>query len=281
MAARPGGSVRPDSELPCSAIFKGLNPDARAALSPLATLLRFRAGETVQHESDATRSVGFVDEGVLRLVKYRPDGHQHVIGLLTKGAMFGRLFDRMPPVTVEASTNAVICCFERSAFEALLIRYPELEHQILLTVCDELDTAHDCMIILTSPHKTERIATFMLQLWREARAQDPEHREPTEITLPISRADLASYLGTSAETLSRILSRLAREKVIEMARGRVIRLLDWQRLVALSGWDPDDWAKLSFDADGGRRRLAQVRTPRSISWSPRQKAQRSPRSASS
>jgi CRP-like cAMP-binding protein len=100
--------------------------------------------------------VGFVVEGVLRLVKSRPDGSKHINGLLFEDAMFGRLFDRMPPLSVEAAMDATICSFERRAFEALLMRHSELEHCILLAVCDELDAAHEGMLILSSPRKEER-----------------------------------------------------------------------------------------------------------------------------
>jgi CRP/FNR family transcriptional regulator, anaerobic regulatory protein len=269
-----------DREPPCLAILGGSDPQMRARVTQLCAMKRFRSGETVQHETDGAHHVGFVVEGVLRLVKYRPDGHQHIIGLLFEGAMFGRLFDRMPPMTVEASTNAVICRFERRAFEAMLMQHPELEHRILMTVCDELDAAHEGMLILSSPLKPERVATFLLQMWRHARAHDSERRNVDTLTLPVSRVDMARYLGTSPETLSRILSRFAQEKVIETIDRRTIRPLDRERLFELSGWDPDDWADLVSPGASGGPRTLQGRSARAIARPPPRRARSFPRSAS-
>jgi CRP/FNR family transcriptional regulator, anaerobic regulatory protein len=270
-----------DRDPPCLAILGGADPQMREAVARLCTLQRFRAGETVQHESDGAGSVGFVEKGVLRLVKYRPDGHQHIIGLLLRGAMFGRLFDRMPPMTVEASTDSVVCRFERRAFETLLAQHHELEHRILMAVCDELDAAHEGMLILTSPLKTERVATFLLYLWRHAGAHEPDRQDPATITLPVTRIDMARHLGTSPETLSRILSRFVQDKVIELIDRRTVRLLDRDRLVGLSGWDPDDWADLASAAAAGATRLVRARSPRAVAWKPPRRALTPPRSASS
>jgi CRP/FNR family transcriptional regulator len=239
----------------------------RAKVAQLCAMKHFRSGETVQHETDGAQFVGFVVEGVLRLVKYRPDGHQHIIGLLFGGAMLGRLFDRMPPMTVEASTDAVICRFERHAFEALLMQHPEL------------DAAHEGMLILSSPLKPERVATFLLQMWRHAGMRNPERRSVDTFKLPVTRVDMARYLGTSTETLSRILSRFAQEKVIDVIGRRTILPLDRDRLIELSGWDPDDWSDLATpDASGGPRAL-QGRSARAVSWTPPRRARGLPRSA--
>jgi CRP/FNR family transcriptional regulator, anaerobic regulatory protein len=267
-------SMRTVRDPPCLAILGGADPKMREAITQLCAVKRFRAGETVQHETDGARFVGFVVEGVLRLVKYRPDGHKHIIGLLFEDAMFGRLFDRMPPVTVEASTDAVIISFERRAFEALLMQNRELEHRILMAVCDELDSAHEGMLILSSPLKSERVATFLLQVWRHARARSPDGANVETITLPVSRVDMAQYLGTSPETISRILSGFVRDKVIGALDRRSIRMPDRDKLVGLSGWDSGDWVDLEAPGDTRSLRFANARSARAIAWSPPRRAKK-------
>jgi CRP/FNR family transcriptional regulator, anaerobic regulatory protein len=262
-----GHPPAPEEERPCLGIVRVSDPALREAIAQLCTLERFRGGDTVQHEEQASRFVGFVHEGVLRLVKYRPDGHQHIIGLLHKDAMFGRLFGRMPPLTIEAATDAVVCIFERQAFEALLLRFPELEHRILEAVCDELDAAHEGMLLLSSPLRQERLATFLLQLLRHASADGQKGGAASRVALPVIRSDIAHYLGTSPETISRIFARLARMKVLRLVDRWTVEVLDLARLVEVSGWDRSDWADLwPHEGDRGETRPAPAQALRASGW---------------
>jgi CRP/FNR family transcriptional regulator, anaerobic regulatory protein len=259
--------MRTEDDPPCLGIVGVTDPELRAELAQRCTMRRFRGGDTIQHETNGSRFVGFVIEGVLRLVKYRPDGHKHIVGLLHGGAMFGRLFDRLPPLTIEAATDAAICMFDRRKFEELLACHPELERRILMAVCDELDAAHEGMLLLSSPLKQERVATFLLQLWRHtpAGAGWAEAARPF-VVLPVSRADIAHYLGTSPETVSRIFGRLVKMKVLRLMDRWTVQILDPARLIEISGWDDSDWTDLwpEKEPDGGRP--APARAFRAAAW---------------
>lgn len=207
-------------------------------ISSISRIRRVRAGETILAESAPSNIVGNVVSGALRLVKTLSDGRQQIVGLLLPSDMFGRVFASCSRFAVEAATDAVLCCFDRSAFEAILARHCELEHHMLLAALDELDAARDCMLLLGCQTVLERIATFVLSIYRRSAykgcAREPGQTSPV-IAIPISRRDLATYLGTTVETISRSIHLMARMGVIRILDPRHLQILNSHRLVQMSG----------------------------------------------
>jgi CRP/FNR family transcriptional regulator, anaerobic regulatory protein len=224
----------------CS-ICAGLSPSAKQELARLARTRSFCAGETILAEADEIGFVGHVIEGVLRMQKTLPDGRQQIVGLLLPGDMFGRVFADVSPVAIEAATQVTLCCYNRVRFEALFARFPELEHRILLAISHELDAAQDWLLLLATQSVTERVATFLLILRRRRAslvASSAAH-EGSFVEVPITRKDMAAYLGTTAESISRTIHTLARIRIISIIDPQRFEILDEARLVEQSGQGPE------------------------------------------
>ncbi|MCQ0989329.1 Crp/Fnr family transcriptional regulator [Jiella marina] len=198
----------------------------------------FEAGTTIASEGHEALFVGTVLRGVLRLVKTLADGRQQIVGLLFASDMFGRVFSDEMPFAIEAATKVELCMAPRRRFETLLSRHHELEHEILIRTLDELDAGRNWMVVLGCQNMLERVAAFLAILTiREHVLEDAaEGSERAAIVeVPLSRADMAAYLGTTLETVSRSIHRIADHGAIEIIDPRQFLIKDWPALLRLSG----------------------------------------------
>lgn len=167
-----------------------------------------------------------VTEGVVRLYKSLPDGRRQIMGFALPGDFLGlALMDRYG-VTAEAVTPVQVCRFVRSSFLSYLEGKPHLLRRLHEFAGHELSLAQDQMLLLGRKTAEEKVAAFLINLQtRYGRIG------PTSVTipLPMSRQDIADYLGLTIETVSRTLTKLAREKIILIVPDGV-RLLSTERL---------------------------------------------------
>lgn len=217
-----------------------LSEPARAELTRISRIRNFDAGETILAEAETFEIVGQVLSGVLRMQKTLFDGRQQIVGLLMPGDLFGHVFARTSHVAIEAATEAVLCCYHRQSFEALFTQFPEIEHRMLAAVTEELDAAQDWMLLLATQTVTQRMATFFLYLRRKSLSLDVPHlMGPPVIEVPICRKDLAAYLGTTVESVSRSIQQMAREHLIRILDPHRFELVDIEGLALLSHADEE------------------------------------------
>jgi CRP/FNR family transcriptional regulator len=99
-------------------------------------------------------------------------------------------------------------------------------------VSQELETTRDLLLTIGQLGSIERVAIFLLTLsQRNAWAG----KNPHLLTIPMTRANIGDLLGTTIETVSRSLSRLRQEKLIEIIRGSLVQIIDMGGLKALAG----------------------------------------------
>lgn len=244
-------TILPIGEARCASVScsvcAALSAGTRLELARLARTRKYRAGETVLAESGEISFVGNVVSGVLRMQKTFPDGRQQIVGLLLPSDMFGRVYTDTSPVAIEAATDTVLCCYNRTSFEALLERCLELEHQVLISVSHELDAAHDWMLLLATQTVTERVATFLLILRKKnPRPSGCEFRNGAIVSVPIARKDMAAYLGTTVESLSRSIQHMARCGIVRIIDAQRLEVVNQRRLLAISGHGPEDFEPSSM-----------------------------------
>ncbi|RWH81358.1 MAG: Crp/Fnr family transcriptional regulator [Mesorhizobium sp.] len=217
----------------CNRVNVGLQKE----LAKLSHHRTYRNGETVLAEMEATSFVGIVVSGVLRMQKSLEDGRQQLVGLLFQSDFFGRVFGGLSDYAIEAASDVTLCCYERRAFERLTERFPELEHQLMLSTLNELDAARNWMLLLGCQTTPERIASFFLILCRRSGADGWTPGASLSIHVPISRRDVASYLGTTGETISRVIHEMSRKGIIKIRNASDFDVLNKRQLVTMSGRD--------------------------------------------
>ena len=217
-----------------------LSTMAKQELSRIARIRSYRAGETILAESDEIGFVGNVVSGVLRMQKTLHDGRQQIVGLMLPSDVFGRVFVNTSHVAIEAATDVTVCCYNRASFEKLFLRFPELEHRMLAAISEELDAAQDWMLLLATKTVAERVATFLLIVRRKAMS-GPPNRSASIVEIPISRRDMAAYLGTTVESISRSVQQISRSGVIRVIDPQRFEIIDPKRLIALSHYTFDEF----------------------------------------
>ena len=167
---------------------------------------------------------------MLRLSRLLPDGRRQVVGFAMVGDFLGLALPERFTVTAEALAPTKLCRFEKRAFAGLVADAPHLLQRLYERAGYELTLAQDHMMLLGRRTAEEKVASFLLGL-RARYARIGQNSVTVE--LPMGRQDIADHLGLTIETVSRMLTRLDRDKAILIVPGGV-RLLDIARLEELA-----------------------------------------------
>ncbi|MEK1867444.1 MAG: Crp/Fnr family transcriptional regulator, partial [Ensifer adhaerens] len=182
-----------------------LSPDQLLDLSRHSTRRSIEPGREVIGQGETTDSYANIISGVVKLSKVLADGRQQIVGLQFAPDFMGRPFTRESALTAEAAVDTDICCFPRNVIERLVSEAPGLEHRLHEQALKELDEARDWMLTLGRKTAQEKVASFLYII---ATHIDPENGTSNVFDLPLSRADIADYLGLTIETVSRQITKL-------------------------------------------------------------------------
>ncbi len=201
---------------------------------------RYEAGQPVVWAGDRMDFVASVVEGVASLTQTMEDGRTQMVGLLLPSDFLGRPGRDRASYTVTATTDLLLCCFRRRPFEDLLVRSPRVAARLLDMTLDELDAAREWLLLLGRKSAREKIASLLVILARrEAALHRIQPGDRMQISLPLTREAMADYLGLTLETVSRNVSILKREGLIDLKGTRRVVIPDFAALVAESGDDAD------------------------------------------
>ncbi len=171
--------------------------------------------------------------GVVKLTRLLPDGRRQIVGLQFAPDFLGQPFSAESDVAAEAAGTVRLCTFPRTAIDRLVKANPDMQHRLHRQALRELDEARNWMTTLGQKSAAERVASFLLLLGRHL---DPETDGCAQrFEIPLTRADMADFLGLTIETVSRQISRLRRAGTIAVERHRLVTILDAGALVAGAG----------------------------------------------
>jgi CRP/FNR family transcriptional regulator, anaerobic regulatory protein len=211
-----------------------------ARLEEIKYYRSFEAGQTVIWAGDRMDFVASVVTGVATLTKTMEDGRTQMTGLLLPSDFVGRPGRDQAPYNVIATTDLMMCCFRKKAFEAMMVSTPHVAHRLLEMTLDELDAAREWMLLLGRKTAREKIASLVAIIARrDASLNLRPPRGKMVFELPLTREAMADYLGLTLETVSRQISALRRDGVIELEGKRRVVIPDFDRLQDESGDDAD------------------------------------------
>jgi CRP/FNR family transcriptional regulator len=200
----------------------------------------FQAGQTVIWAGDRMDFVASVVNGVATLTTTMEDGRTQMVGLLLPSDFVGRPGREVAPYNVTATTDLLMCCFRKRPFEEMMLRTPHIGQRLLEMTLDELDAAREWMLLLGRKTAREKIASLIAIIARRDASlmlRRPGGRMSVE--LPLTREAMADYLGLTLETVSRQVSALKRDAVIELSGNRRIIIPDFAQLLEEAGDDAD------------------------------------------
>jgi CRP/FNR family transcriptional regulator len=198
----------------------------------------FEAGEHIFWRGDELTYVASVVSGVASLNKGLEDGRTQMVGLLLPSDFIGHPGRTRIEFDVIASSDVRLCCFDRVPFQKLLDEMPHISQRMIELAMDELDAARDWMLLLGRKTAGEKIATFIEMVVRRQHFQRRDGVK-VDLILPLSRGDIANYLGLTLETVSRQIGKLKADGVLEFEDKRRFRVIDMERLQQATGDDDD------------------------------------------
>lgn len=200
----------------------------------------FQAGQTIIWSGDRMEFVGSVVSGIATLTQTMEDGRRQMVGLLLPSDFVGRPGRPVAAFDVTATTDLVMCCFRKKPFEEMMAATPHIAQRLLEMTLDELDAAREWMLLLGRKTAREKIASLIsIIARRDAALHLRRSKGKLAVDLPLTREEMADYLGLTIETVSRQISALKKDGVIELAGNRHVSIPDMDRLLEEAGDDSD------------------------------------------
>ena len=211
-------------------VCNALEPEDFDDLNRFGRTLNYAPKSTLFEQDEAADNVLNLTEGAVRLYKLLPDGRRQVVGFALPGDFLGLAMSARNVFSADALTHVSVCQFSRTGFSDLLDRKPKLLRRLHDIASHELSLAQDQMVILGRRTAEEKIAAFLIGMrsrWAKVNGAS------VHVPLPMTRQDIGDFLGLTVETVSRMLTRFAREKAIVIVPDGV-RLLDVDRMERLA-----------------------------------------------
>jgi len=180
----------------------------------------FVAGEAQSH-------VYQVLEGVLSIYELLPDGRRQVVTFCYPGDLIGADSMERLAHNAESLCAARVRCIPLKAMNKLISSEPGFSHALLNVLSTELAETRDQMLSLGRKSAREKVATFLLRI---SRRNQREGNDETQLHLPMTRAEIADYLGLTIETVSRNFTKLKVAGVISLTSSALVQVLDLERL---------------------------------------------------
>lgn len=207
-----------------------IDPGELDVLDALSTPMAFKGRSMLFEQGADADAVYNITAGVAMLSKVLPDLRRQVIGFALPGDFLGLALNQKNVFSVEAVTPLEACRFQREAFSDFLDARPPTMRRLYSKASYELTLAQDQIVVLGRNSAEERLASFLIGFrnrWMRVNGNR------LYVALPMRRQDMADFLGLRLETVSRVMSRLVRQKLIAIVPDGV-RLLDVARLEELA-----------------------------------------------
>lgn len=209
--------------------FRELDAQARSEIAQHCHTQNFQAGENIIILGEANTDVFFLAAGQAKATVYSEIGRQFTLQAIETGSMFGELaaLDNKPrSAYVIALTDALVISMSQEAFMETIYRYPEVARATLQRLCGMV--RH----LSVQTHRRNTLsaqARICAELLRLA-ATHKTGPNRAYLKNPPTHAEMATFVGTSRETVSREMSRLRRQGLL-ISHGRAIEITDVARLM--------------------------------------------------
>lgn len=220
------GAISQQPASSSAAIARSGQLDALIALEQIGTRRSFSRDEEIYAEGDASDYWYRVVSGTVRICKWLADGRRHIAEFCFVGDCFGLPASGTRAATAEAIGDVVVMRYPQRASDRLIDESPRLARQMYDRTLRELTQTQTHTLVLSRMTAPERLASFLLEI---AERWDT----PRAIDLPMSRYDIADYLGLTMETVCRTFTALKRDGLITLPTPQRVELRDREALEAL------------------------------------------------
>lgn len=208
-------------------IFNHLEKEQMNEIMAVTHSVFYKKGENIYCAGDRSDSLYIVSEGKVRIYRLSESGKEQLLRILHPGDFTGELAlfsETMHEAYADAMEETCVCTVKRSELQGILLKYPSISLKVLAEFSKRLEQSEKQTTRFATEKVEMRIALFLTE------CIDPESQS-NEFVLPMSKKDLASYLGTTPETISRKLYELEEAGYIKQKANKKIQILDLDRLL--------------------------------------------------
>jgi CRP/FNR family transcriptional regulator, anaerobic regulatory protein len=215
-----------------TSVCNAIEDEHLARLAAVAVTIEADPGKAFIEEGEAADNFFNMTAGTAKLFKMLPDGRRQITGFAAAGHFLGLAVSDTYAFGAEAVDKVRYCRFSRRRLRVLLDDFPALEKRLLELATNELVAAQEQMLLLGRKTALERLASFLVA---RSRLGGPCTPRRTRVTLPMTRSDIADYLGLTIETVSRTMTKLRTDKLIELPGPHDVVLRDLNNLERIAG----------------------------------------------
>jgi len=215
-------------------LSEGLDPIIGKRVDELVTTrIRLHKGDTLNQAGASFTALYTVHSGSLKTVLLAEDGRDQITGYHIAGELVGLdgIGNHVHACQTVALEDSEVCSMPFDRLERLAREYPAFQRRLHRSMSREIARQQALMLLLGTMRADQRVAAFLLDLSQRYQARG---YSPSEFVLRMTREEIGSYLGLKLETISRLLSRLQAEGMIQI-QGRVVKLLERGALKELIG----------------------------------------------
>jgi CRP/FNR family transcriptional regulator, nitrogen fixation regulation protein len=193
----------------------------------MGAVISYPRNSEIFGENEPAEYLYKVVSGSVRTYKILSDGRRQIGGFYLPGEIFGLSFDAEHTMSAEAIADSKVLVVKRSALDALADRNPVISRELFTLTGRELQRVQNRILLLIKSAQ-ERVAGFLVEMADRAITEGA-------IELPMSRQDIADYLGLTIETVSRTLTALESSRAIGVPTSRRIVLRNLPALHRMVG----------------------------------------------
>lgn len=204
------------------------------ALFARAHNVNVEAGSYLLHEDDKAKQVYNVSSGALALERLASNGAKQIMAFLYAGNFIGIAAGASYSVSGRALTDITACQWQVCDLEILYRQYPKLEERVHDIASRVVEATMDQLFVLGRKKTIEKLAWFLLFI--EAKQSSVEDVSGG-YTMPMTRVDIADYLGLVVETVSRGFTELRARGFVKLTQKWTVEITDRAGLAKLGGYN--------------------------------------------
>lgn len=212
-------------------LFEGLDDSELAKIANLATERLYPKDSIIFFEGEEGEGFFFLKSGRVKISKLTLEGGEQILKLVDPGSVFAEviLFENASyPATARVLEDARIGMIKKEDFEALIMEQPSLAIRLIQLANRRLREAQIKIKEMGLMDTHSRTASLLLRL-AQTYGEETQEGEVISFSLNLNRQDLASMIGTTRETITRVLSKFRKLEIIKV-KGDQITILDPEEL---------------------------------------------------
>lgn len=205
-------------------IFEELSPQEVKKVQSIMVTKKYKKGKIIFHEGDPGEAVFFVKAGRVKIYKSDEEGREYIFNIFTQGDVFAEtvlLEGGHYPATAESVEDSTLVIINNKDLEKLLLENCQIALKMLSIVSQRLRDAQEQIRNLAFKDTYDRTSCMLHRMSMDHGVKTPRG---IEVNLSLTRQEMASLVGTSRETVTRILSDMKKDGIIDLDRQTIVVL---------------------------------------------------------